>query len=100
LCAKLLRDEKKELEESEETIKTLAHATDKKQPDSKKQTVLGEQQFWAWDNLKLLVAPNTRDSLNPSQNFESEKKEEVIGLSGVSGASACKTLEDFGKNAS
>jgi hypothetical protein len=37
LCAKLLRDEKRDEVEAEEAIKTLAHATDKKQPETKKQ---------------------------------------------------------------
>ena len=49
--------------------------------------------------LKLLtpVTPVTPDRFNPSQNFEREKKEEVIGRSGVAGVSGVKSLEDFGK---
>jgi len=42
---KVFRDEKKEEVEAEEAIQELSSKSNKKQPDSKKQAVLGEENF-------------------------------------------------------
>jgi len=62
LCTKLLRGEKRDLDDSEEAIKTLANKDNKKQPETKKQTILGEENF-STSRAKNYLLKNSRKNL-------------------------------------
>jgi len=68
LCTKLLQVDIKEEVEADAAIKTLAHATDKKQPDSKKQTILGNS------TKHYLIQNQNVNYVSPVRRFYEVKK--------------------------
>jgi hypothetical protein len=64
VCLKLLRVERKEEVEAEESIKNAGHTERAKEPDSKKQLVLGE--LFGYPEVSAIILHPTCRGSNPT----------------------------------